>query len=201
MRLEQGPEDDTELCSHREESGFCPEDVWKPVEVWVPEVTNPPFPFILIHGKTPDDGLSDLEPMFLPPSYCFFFFSFSFWEAWDPLNILLTSGHSLHEEPPHTDTRPIWPIISGVSVAQPQSFWSSLSSPCYKRAPWGPDGRHFWEGLSWVNRSGCTWILKWEADGPVGRVCPHRLSHLTPGPSFLFLSKGNFSFKVWSQWY
>ena len=40
-------------------------------------------------------------------------------------------------ELPHTDTQPIWLIISGVSVAHTQRFRSSFSSACYKWAPSG----------------------------------------------------------------
>ena len=104
-------------------------------------------------------------------------------------------------ELPHTDTQPIWLIISGVSVAHAQSFRSSLSSPCYNRAPSGPERSHLWEGLSWVKRTGYNWIMKWEAEGQVAQVCPYCPSHLRPGTSVMYLSKRNFSFKIGSNWY
>ena len=102
---------------------------------------------------------------------------------------------------PHTDTQPIWLIISGVSVAQAQSFRSSLSSACYKWAPSGPERSRLWEGLSWVKTTGYNWIMKWEAEGQGGQVSPYCPSHLRPGTSVMYLSKGNFSFKIGSKWW
>ena len=75
-------------------------------------------------------------------------------------------------ELPHRDTQPIWLIISRVSVFHSQRFRSSLSSACYKPASSGPERSRLWEGLSWVKRTGYNWIMKWEAEGQVGQVCP-----------------------------
>ena len=44
--------------------------------------------------------------------------SFFLLEDWDPFQVPITSGLSLQEELPHRVTHPIWPIISGVTVAQ-----------------------------------------------------------------------------------
>ena len=138
--------------------------------------------------------------MILPPSYSFPR-RLSFREWWDLIKILITTDTPSKPELPHTDTQPLWVIISGVSAAHAPSFWSSLSSPCYKWAPSGPERCSLWEGLSWVKRTGYNWIMKWEAKGQEGHVCPCCPSHLTPGTSVMYLSKRNSSFKIGSNWH
>ena len=70
----------------------------------------------LYSQKMAHDFLSGSEAMFPPPPYCCLFIL----EDWDLFQILITRGLSLQAELPHTHTvtHPIWPIISGVSVAQ-----------------------------------------------------------------------------------
>ena len=138
--------------------------------------------------------------MILPPSYSFPF-RFSFREDWDLFKILITTRNSLQTRTATHRHTANWLIISGVSVAETQRFQSSLSSACYKWAPSGPERSHLWEGLSWVKRTGYNWIMKWEAEGQVGQVCPYCPSHLRPGTSVMYLSKRNFSFKIGSNWY
>ena len=57
--------------------------------------------------------------------------------------------------------------IQGWSVAQTENFWSSLSSLCYKWAPWGPEKARFGEGLNWLNRIRWKWIPKRSPKGPL----------------------------------
>ena len=68
-------------------------------------------------------------------------FCCSFWEDRDPYTIL-QKVDTLSKKNCHAETYPVWPITSGSALLW-LSFWSSLSSACYKWAPWGPEGRHF----------------------------------------------------------
>ena len=194
-RLLQGPELDRGLWSHSEESSFCPKNKWKPVEVRMSgRKKKSPFRFSLIHRSHLILSLwSCLHPTV-------FLFVFHWGRIGIYLKFELPPETPSKPELPHTDTQPIWLIISGVSVAHAQSFQSSLSSPCYKWAPSGPDWSRLW-GLSWVKRTRYNWLMKWEAEGQGGQVCPYCPSHLRPWTSVMYLSKRNFSFKIGSKWY
>ena len=164
----------------------------KAVEVWTSgRKIKSPFRFSLIHRSHLILILwSCLHPTVFP-------FVFHSGRTGIYLKFSLPPETPSKPELPHTDTQPICLIISGVSVAHTQRSHSSLSSACYKWAPSGPERSHLWEGLSWVKRTEYNWIMKWEAEGQVGQVCPYCPSHLRPGTSVMYLSKRNFFFQDW----
>ena len=171
----QGPELDRGLWSHSDESSFCPRTNESPVEVWTSgrktTKKKSPFRFSLIHRS---HLILSLWSCLHPTVFLFLFHS---GRTGIYLKFSLPPETPSKPELPHTDTQPIWLIISGVSVAHAQSFRSSCSSPCYKWAPSGPERSRLWEGLSWVKRTGYNWIMKWEAEGQVAQVCPYCPSH------------------------
>ena len=116
----QGPELDRGLWSHSEESSFCPKNTWKPVEVWTSgrktTKKKSPFRFSLIHRSHLILSLwSCLHPTV-------FRFVFHWGRIGIYLKFELPPETPSNPELPHTDTQPIWLIISGVSVAHTQNF-------------------------------------------------------------------------------
>ena len=138
--------------------------------------------------------------MILPPSYSFPF-RFSLREDWDLFKILITTRNSLQPRTAtHRHTANLANHFRGQCCSHSE-FQSSLSFPCYKWAPSGPERSRLWEGLSWVKTTGYNWIMKWEAERQGGQVCPYCPSHLRPWTTVMYLSKRNFSFKIGSKWY